>query len=933
MEHTPAGDGIGSRSSRIAAGNTRESRAATARMHTARVLPFGPRDHVTKCPPGSTSSARDEIARAAAASTSATSARCSHRGACRRSTAGSLPPATRGRRRQQPADRHRTADGRCRNCFSQRWRERREAGVPLAGSALAHALMLGRLCAADRGRASRPAAAARIDASNLVFLATPGPGGGGGGGGLKQPAPPPRAELRGHEPACAARSSPARSAGPEDRRRTKPSTALRTPSSPSQWSLRLRAQTAGAGAAGCCAGRDASRRCSAIAPGLPTDTVRGRTAAARAPRAASGLWRRNRDGRRRMARESARGPDGGTGGGTISAGQRHHAALAPPRSQTRLHRGRASSRASPATSSSRSSCEVTARVGDVRLQRGLGCGSRSAGDRGRPAMALLARPASGYARSTCSSRSRSSSSCGNPAHDHILCCSSRSLSVALAIGMGRRAGACVARSASAPMPESQRCPGWQWTTSCPNRSPHPTATTRSRTTCPTACSQSRRLHSPWRARHRDRRELLRCSRSSCSGSRRCVRRRRLQQAIRRTAATPLRAARARSHRQSGGGLDGQRTRAESARRPGRSPTSPPRCSCSDPNGSFLTSGRSSLEVPTLDPACRVRVCPSPFPVNGPVARYRVSFRDSTGHPVAHVDRRNPASLARNAPNTPNDNEEACMTPPRSLPVFAAVAFAAATVTAQQQAPPKDDRQSFRFRSAVELINVTTTVTDCERPVRFGPASGRLPRLRGRPGAADHALQQRASPRQPRHRARHERQHERREDERRPRRAPTASSVDLLDPEDEVFLYRFSNVPELVEGWTTNRERLLLAAQPASGPRAARRCTTPSLTPCRWQSRAGIARRHCSSSPTATTRTARRPSPRCKRQIRESEVMVYAIGIDSQSDDSDVGPGRAAGAPPAAIPLPVSASRCPEAAAGHPSRRARTPAREEEWTIA
>jgi TonB family protein len=31
----------------------------------------------------------------------------------------------------------------------------------------------------------------------LVFLATPGPGGGGGGGGLKQPAPPPRAQMKG----------------------------------------------------------------------------------------------------------------------------------------------------------------------------------------------------------------------------------------------------------------------------------------------------------------------------------------------------------------------------------------------------------------------------------------------------------------------------------------------------------------------------------------------------------------------------------------------------------------------------------------------------------------------------------------------------------------------------------------------------------------
>ncbi len=63
----------------------------------------------------------------------------------------------------------------------------------------------------------------------------------------------------------------------------------------------------------------------------------------------------------------------------------------------------------------------------------------------------------------------------------------------------------------------------------------------------------------------------------------------------------------------------------------------------------MTSGRSSLEVPTLDPGVGSAFSVT-IPVNGPVARYRVSFRDSSGRPVAHVDRRNPASLARNAPN-------------------------------------------------------------------------------------------------------------------------------------------------------------------------------------------------------------------------------------------------------------------------------------------
>lgn len=64
-----------------------------------------------------------------------------------------------------------------------------------------------------------------------------------------------------------------------------------------------------------------------------------------------------------------------------------------------------------------------------------------------------------------------------------------------------------------------------------------------------------------------------------------------------------------------------------------------------PDGSFLTSGRAPLHTPTLEAGAE-----SPFlvaiPVNGPVTRYRVSFRDSSGHPVAHVDRRSAASVAR-----------------------------------------------------------------------------------------------------------------------------------------------------------------------------------------------------------------------------------------------------------------------------------------------
>ncbi len=76
----------------------------------------------------------------------------------------------------------------------------REARVPLVGSTLAHAVMLGGLVLMMGMGAARPEPVTRFDQTELVFLTRPGPGGAGGGGGLKQPAPPPRAEIERREP-------------------------------------------------------------------------------------------------------------------------------------------------------------------------------------------------------------------------------------------------------------------------------------------------------------------------------------------------------------------------------------------------------------------------------------------------------------------------------------------------------------------------------------------------------------------------------------------------------------------------------------------------------------------------------------------------------------------------------------------------------------
>ncbi len=76
-------------------------------------------------------------------------------------------------------------------------RERREPGVPLAGSALVHGLMLGGFALLLSVGATSPQPIPRFETTHLVFLPLPGPGGGGGGGGLKEPTPPARAELKG----------------------------------------------------------------------------------------------------------------------------------------------------------------------------------------------------------------------------------------------------------------------------------------------------------------------------------------------------------------------------------------------------------------------------------------------------------------------------------------------------------------------------------------------------------------------------------------------------------------------------------------------------------------------------------------------------------------------------------------------------------------
>jgi VWFA-related protein len=234
--------------------------------------------------------------------------------------------------------------------------------------------------------------------------------------------------------------------------------------------------------------------------------------------------------------------------------------------------------------------------------------------------------------------------------------------------------------------------------------------------------------------------------------------------------------------------------------------------------------------------------------------------------------------------------------------------AGAVTVASQQREPQQSGEGFRFKSGVELINVTATVTD---------ATGRfVPGLRqedfvvyedGVPQQITHfdsdrvpvslgiALDTSGSMAGERIRA--------------AREALDRFLYDLLAADDEIFLYRFSEQPDLVQRWTTDRDRLSRALggiMPRGG--TALYDTVAEAVPL---AQTGSLRKKALLiiSDGNDTNSSTRPDE-LKSLVRETEVLVYAIGIDAPAESSWTGRGPRQPRMPVPVPFPIPGRRPP-----------------------
>ena len=237
---------------------------------------------------------------------------------------------------------------------------------------------------------------------------------------------------------------------------------------------------------------------------------------------------------------------------------------------------------------------------------------------------------------------------------------------------------------------------------------------------------------------------------------------------------------------------------------------------------------------------------------------------------------------------------------RGAVMAAAIVAALAVTTAGQES---QDPQVFRFRTGVELINVTVTVTDANG--RF--VSGlRKEDFRLLEDGQEQQVSHFNSERVPVSLGLVVDTSGSMEGERwvSAREALNRFLFQLLDRDDEVFLYRFDNQPELIESWTTDRERVatgLARIRPrgATSLYDAVAAAVPLAQTGRHRKKAIVL---LSDGNDTNSRATIRE---IKSMIRSSEVLAYAIGLDTQAGTSPSWGGQpSAPYPPQGPRMPI-----------------------------
>ena len=233
----------------------------------------------------------------------------------------------------------------------------------------------------------------------------------------------------------------------------------------------------------------------------------------------------------------------------------------------------------------------------------------------------------------------------------------------------------------------------------------------------------------------------------------------------------------------------------------------------------------------------------------------------------------------------------------------AAAVALLTVSLHGQQPPAPPRpesetQGFRFKSGVELINVTATVSDVNG--RFVPGLRQEDFIvyeDDQPVTVTHfnaervpvslgiALDTSGSMAGNKIQSAQE--------------ALNRFLYDLLDKQDEIFLYRFSNSPVLLQGWTRDRSLLsrVLGRLAPNGGTAMYDCIAEAIPLSLKGENLKKALLVISDGNDTSSATSVRE---LKAQIRETETLIYAIGIDGQAEPT----GRPRQQPPPRAPVPA-----------------------------